>query len=212
MEPEELEQIPWANLVAEQTDGIEKRIYAGVGVVGLLVVLILAMRMFGGGGQPVPPHVESFPSVSAAATVVEVVPTPSPMVVAEADLRAEEAPVPVQASHDILAEVTAEWFVTDWFTRDGSGETVRSIRAVLSPDLRSMDLPHDEPDSGVVFVEWAKTIEIETISQVAVSVTVAYRSIRQTGEGFVRNPVEMVVVILDISEDSAMVTALPIQS
>lgn len=208
MESEELEQIPWANLVAEQTDGIDKRIYMGVGVVAILVVLIFGMRMFGGSGQPVPLPVESLPVVTA----VEITPTPSPMVVTEADLRADEAPVPVQASSNLLAEVTAEWFVTDWFTRDGSGETVRSIRAVLSPDLQSMDLPHDEPDADVVFVEWAKTVEIETISQTTVGVTIAYRSIRQTDEGFVRNPVETVVVILDISDDSAMVTALPIQS
>lgn len=208
MESEELEQIPWANLVAEQTDGIDKRIYMGVGVVAILVVLILGMRVIGGSGQPVPLPVESLPAVTA----VEITPTPSPMVVTEADLRADEAPVPVQASSNLLAEVTAEWFVTDWFTRDGSGETVRSIRSVLSPDLQSMDLPHDEPDAEVVFVEWAKTVEIETISQTAVGVTIAYRSIRQTDEGFVRNPVETVVVILDISDDSAMVTALPIQS
>lgn len=208
MESEELEQIPWANLVAEQTDGIDKRIYMGVGVVAILVVLILGMRVFGGSGQPVLLPVESLPVVTA----VEIAPTPSPMVVTEADLRADEAPVPVQASSNLLAEVTAEWFVTDWFTRDGSGETVRSIRAVLSPDLQSMDLPHDEPDADVVFVEWAKTVEIETISQTTVGVTIAYRSIRQTDEGFVRNPVETVVVILDISDDSAMVTALPIQS
>ena len=208
MESEELEQIPWANLVAEQTDGIDKRIYMGVGVVAILVVLIFGMRMFGGRGQPVPLPMESLPAVTA----VEITPTPSPMVVTEADLRADEAPVPVQASSNLLAEVTAEWFVTDWFTRDGSGETVRSIRAVLSPDLQSMDLPHDEPDADVVFVEWAKTVEIETISQTTVGVTIAYRSIRQTDEGFVRNPVETVVVILDISDDSAMVTAVPIQS
>lgn len=208
MESEELEQIPWANLVAEQTDGIDKRIYMGVGVVAILVMLIFGMRMFGGSGQPVPLPMESLPAVTA----VEITPTPSPMVVTEADLRADEAPVPVQASSNLLAEVTAEWFVTDWFTRDGSGETVRSIRAVLSPDLQSMDLPHDEPDADVVFVEWAKTVEIETISQTTVGVTIAYRSIRQTDEGFVRNPVETVVVILDISDDSAMVTALPIQS
>lgn len=208
MESEELEQIPWANLVAEQTDGIDKRIYMGVGVVAILVMLIFGMRMFGGSGQPVPLPMESLPAVTA----VEITPTPSPMVVTEADLRADEAPVPVQASSNLLAEVTAEWFVTDWFTRDGSGETVRSIRAVLSPDLQSMDLPHDEPDAEVVFVEWAKTVEIETISQTTVGVTIAYRSIRQTDEGFVRNPVETVVVILDISDDSAMVTALPIQS
>lgn len=208
MESEELEQIPWANLVAEQTDGIDKRIYMGVGVVAILVVLILGMRVFGGSGQPVPLPMESLPAVTA----VEIIPTPSPMVVTEADLRADEAPVPVQASSNLLAEVTAEWFVTDWFTRDGSGETVRSIRSVLSPDLQSMDLPHNEPDAELVFVEWAKTVEIETISQTTVGVTIAYRSIRQTDEGFVRNPVETVVVILDISDDSAMVTALPIQS
>lgn len=208
MESEELEQIPWANLVAEQTDGIDKRIYMGVGVVAILVMLIFGMRMFGGSGQPVPLPMESLPAVTA----VEITPTPSPMVVTEADLRADEAPVPVQASSNLLAEVTAEWFVTDWFTRDGSGETVRSIRAVLSPDLQSMDLPHDEPDADVVFVEWAKTVEIETISQTTVGVTIAYRSIRQTDEGFVRNPVETVVVILDISDDSAVVTAVPIHS
>ena len=54
MESEEFEQIPWASLVAEQGEGIDRRIYLAVGVVGLLVIAIFGVRLLGGESQPPP--------------------------------------------------------------------------------------------------------------------------------------------------------------
>jgi len=204
MESEEFEQIPWANLVAEQTDGIDKRIYVAAGVVGILIVAVLGVRLLSVGGQPEPP-------APIAAEVTEPSPVeslpPTPMVAAEADLRADDA-APTDP-RDRLVEVSAEWFVTDWYTRDGSEETMRSIRAVLSSELLASPLPHEAEDLPGTFVEWAKTIETRSTADGSVEVTVGYRLIRETEDGFVREPVETVAVTIVRSEDSIQVVSLP---
>lgn len=207
MESEELEQIPWASLLADQAEGVDKRIYMAVGGVGILIVLVLAMKLLGGGAQPVPEAVALAPEV----TVAEVVAIETPMVIAEADLRAVAVAEPVAPTRDRLLEVTAEWFVTDWFTRDGSSETIQSVRSMLSSDLSIETLPHEQSDAEVVFVEWAKTVDVEVVEGDVSMVTVAYRSIRQTSEGFVRNPVETVVVAIEASDESLTVVSLPSQ-
>lgn len=207
MESEEFEQIPWANLVAEHTEGIDKRVYMAAGLVGLLVVAVLGMRLLGGGSQPVPPAPEAMetppPTVASTATV-----PPTSMVVAEADLMAEEPALAVPSIS--LVHVTAEWFVIDWFTRDGSEETIRSIRAALSPDVVAETIPHEIDGEPVTFVEWAKVIESNETDTDSIVVTVAYRAIHQTDEGFVRDPVETVTIELQRADDSVQVVSLPI--
>jgi hypothetical protein len=207
MESEEFEQIPWASLVAEQEEGIDRRVYLAVGIVGLLVIAVFGMRLVSGGSQPPPIEsaaVES-PTTSIVGTASEGGP-PTSMVIAEADLRVE-AQVPVETV-DRLVEVTAEWFVIDWFTRDGSEETVRSIRAALAPALEIDTIPHETDGESASFVEWAKTVESEP-SEDGIDVTIAYRAIRETEKGFVRDPVKTVLLSLQYDGLALVVSSLP---
>lgn len=206
METEEFEQIPWASLVAEQDDGVDKRLYLAVGLVGLLVIAVFGMRLVGGGAQPTPPQDAALsPQPSEPIVTPSSLTPPTSVVISEADLRAVELePLPTS---DHLTEVTAEWFVTDWFTRDGSAETVRSVRSALAPTVVVGALPHDDV-MAVTFVEWAKALESETTTE-GVEVTVAYRMIRQTDDGFVREPVATVVVELKRDGDDVTVVSLP---
>ena len=206
MESEEFEQIPWSSLVAQQDDGIDKRVYLAVGIAGALVIAVLGMRLVGGSTQPVPSQAVAIDPTPTPVVVEQPLSTPpTSMLIAEADLRAEEPPA--QASADRLTEVTAEWFVTDWFTRDGSEETIRSITATLAPGVLVDALPHETPEV-ITFVEWAKAIGSESTVE-GVKVTVAYRVITQTDAGFTREPVGMVDVTLSRDGDNVSVVALP---
>jgi hypothetical protein len=207
MESEEFEEIPWASFVGEQRDGIDRRVYLAVGVVGVLVVALFGMRLLGGSSQPVPPEAGLVePSATSAVTVESVPVPPTSMIIAEADLRAED-PVPAPTV-DLLAEVTAEWFVTDWYTRDGSAETVRSIRSALLPTLEVEAIPHETEGEPVTFVEWAKTIGSEATAD-GIDVTIAFRTIRETEDGFVRDPVRTVLLSLQYQDSAVLVSSLP---
>jgi len=201
MESEEFEQIPWANLVAEQTDGVDKRVYIAVGIVGVILIAVFGMRLLGGSSQPLP----SLPITAEVPPSTMAESTP-PTVIAEADLRADDASA--MDSADRLVEISAEWFVADWFTRDGSDETIRSIKAALSETIVLDAMPHETEGEPVTFVEWAKTIRSE-VTPNGVDVTIAYRAIRETNEGFVRDPVATVVVSLVRTGDRVMVVSLP---
>jgi hypothetical protein len=208
MESEEFEQIPWASLVAEQESGVDTRVYIAVAAIGLLVIGVFGMRVVGGASQPQPPQSPSIEATQATTASVEPerIP-PTSLVIAEADIRAEE-PAPISTA-DRLTEVTAEGFVSDWFTRDGSPETVRSIRATLSASVALDTLPHDEEGVPVTWVEWAKTIASEATPD-GTELTIAYRAIRETDDGFVRDPVATVVVSVVRNGDDVEVVALPL--
>ena len=208
MESEEFEQIPWASLVAEQESGVDTRVYMAVAAVGLLVVGVFGMRLLDSGSQPEPPPSANIEVTQVTSTPIEPVQaSPTSPVIAEADIRAEEpATVPAE---DRLAEVVAEAFVADWFTRDGSPETVRSIRAALSASVAPDVLPHDEQGAPVTWVEWAKTIASEATPD-STELTIAYRAIRETDDGFVRDPVTTVMVSVVRNGDDVEVVALPL--
>ncbi len=89
----------------------------------------------------------------------------------------------------------------------GSPETIRSIREALATSVVVPSLPHDDVQEAS-FVEWAKAIASETTPE-GVEVTVAYRAIRETEEGFVRDPVSTVVVELEREGEYVSVTRLP---
>lgn len=208
MESEEFEQIPWASLVAEQETGVDTRVYIAVAAVGMLVVGVFGMRLLGSGSQPEPPQSANVEVTQATSAPIEPAPaSPTSPVIAEADIRAE-APAGVMAE-DRLTEVVAEAFVADWFTRDGSPETVRSIRAALSASVAPDALPHDEQGAPVTWVEWAKTIAAEATPD-ATELTIAYRAIRETDDGFVRDPVATVVVSVVRTGDEIQVVGLPL--
>lgn len=218
MDAEEYEQIPWANLVADAQPGIDKRVYIAGGILAAIVVLFIGARAFGGG------------------TVIQAAPAPEPVAVADAtpfDLGPDSpfappplAPIVSVSEADLMAGVgetfgdpsasgnetpklIAEWFVTDFFTRDGSAETLASLESVLAGDETAAELPHREHDGFGAFVEWAKTFDVVD-HETGVEVSVAYRTVHEEEGGFVRDPVRAVSVVLTVGPDGWLVDALPL--
>jgi hypothetical protein len=211
MEAEEYEHIPWSNLVADTQPSIDRRLYLVGGGIAVIVILIFAFRMFGsaapvGIAQPV---TVSSPVTGSPveANVPEAVAAPPEVVssVTEADLMAAGAD-PSTERIDV-AEFFAEWFVTDFYTRDGSSETLTSLRAVVSESIAA-ELPHGDPDASDAFVEWARAFHTEDHGA-TVDVSVAFRSVHAVDGGFVRDPVEAVTITLANVEDHWTVQALP---
>ena len=201
MESEEFEQIPWSGLVAQAQPTVDPKWYAAGGVVAAIVIVLLVMRMLSGSAAPeiVPVlAVESPSQLPAPTAVVE-----PPSVVAdgaitegaitEADLMAIDEPDFTQGAVDIQRFV-AEWFVTDFFTRDGSAETIASLEAALSDGASAVSLPHHEDDGAETFVEWARAFAYEYSANGLVDVSVAFRTVHRSEDGFVRDPVRAVIV------------------
>lgn len=214
MESEEFEQIPWSNLVAEVKPPVDRRIYLVAGGVGVVVLLILAMRTFGSAGvaagepQPVPTTVtvtEVAIDPAVPSTIVEPVAAPVGSV-SEADLLAVGG-VSSNANGFEVASFTAEWFVTDFYTRDGSPATLASLRAMMAQSSAA-DLPHLDEDVGDAFVEWARAFRVDD-NGATIDVSVAYRAVHAVPDGYVRDPVNAVVVTLALEDGRWMVQSLP---
>ena len=215
MESEEYEQIPWANLVADAQPTIDKRLYIVGGVVAMIVAIVLVTRMSSPGGSGPPPVSEGLahapvPQTQNLTVATDPTSIETPVaVVTEADLMASIEPNPIAPNTfipDTRLVVVAEWFVTDFFTRDGSNATVESLKARLAPDMAS-DLPHHNPDEEQ-FVEWAKVFSVDEADP-GYEVLVAFRTVHRTDSGFVRDPVRAVAVRLLADGDSWIVAGLP---
>jgi hypothetical protein len=211
MESEEYEQIPWSNLVADTQPSIDKRLYVLGAGVAVIVVLILAIRMFGS-STPVPTADPVSASVAVPTSAVDDL-TPVTVVdpqepvgsVTEADLMAAGGGDP--NTHLELAEFFAEWFVTDFYTRDSSPETLTSLQAVVSESIAA-ELPHGDQDATDAFVEWARAFRTDDHGA-TVDVSVAFRSVSAVEGGFIRNPVGAVTITLVNTDDRWTVQALP---
>jgi hypothetical protein len=206
MEKEELEEIPWSSLVAHAEDGVDRRWYFVAGVVGVAIVAFLGLRVIApSGGQPVPPQLAATAEVTTTTASGGSVSSPT-LVVAEADLVGDvpALPLPVTAR--------AEWFVTDFYTTDGSAETLASVRAALIPDLAGVELPHDadEPLSET-FVEWARSYDVEDLGDGSYAVVVAFRTIAASVDGFVRLPVRAVSVVVVETDGAGAIGTLPVE-
>jgi len=225
MEREELDQIPWSQLAIEADDGVDRRWYIVGIAVGLVVVAVLAFRLLSGGsGQP-DPSAAGGPDagVSPGTPVEETTPTIPAGAVDAGEATSTELPVdPVAGGRAITEEqltvadttpdvekvAVAEWFVTDLFTIDGSPETAAAVRARLSPELLEDPLTHDDPDAAETFVEWARAFHIED-APTGPMISVAFRTIRRTDAGYVREPVRAAVVPLASVDEEWLVTAWP---
>ena len=208
MDSEEFEQIPWSALVAEQNDGVDRRVYLAIGLVGIVIAVVLGVRLFGSSAaQPSPPAAADPQPVVA----VDRTTSTAGVIVSEADLMAGEPDV-LRGDDDLELMAIAEWFVTDYFTTDGSPETVRSIRSLFSAIVIQSDLPHDaEPAPAVTYVEWAKATGIRFVADEEVELKVAFRTITDSGDGFERDPVRAVAVTVLLSPGSAGVAGPPIE-
>ena len=225
MEREELDQIPWSQLAIEADDGVDRRWYIVGIAVGLVVVAVLAFRLLSGGsGQPDPSAARGPLGDASVGTPVEDTAATIPAEAVQADdATSVEVPADPMAGDRAITEaqltvgdttpdaeevVVAEWFITDLFTIDGSPETAAAVRARVSPELLDDPLAHDDPDAVETFVEWARAFRIED-APTGPMISVAFRTIRRTDAGYVREPVRAVVVPLVSVDEQWLVTAWP---
>ena len=212
MESEEFEKIPWSGLVAQAQPAVDPRWYIAGGVVGAIVIVLLAMRMFTGASPPpVAPIIASdqLPVETVPVVAVEPVVAVGDGVITEADLMAVDPPLSDQGDPLIVGFV-AEWFVTDYFTRDGSTETISSLEAVLADADVASTLPHLGDSAEETFVEWARAFAFEYPEEGLAEVSVALRTVHRGEDGFVRDPVRAVSVEIAGWETDPTVTGLPV--
>lgn len=203
MESEEREQIPWSSLVAEPDRVLDRRWLTAAVLVGVVAIVGVAFSLRDR-GQPPAPSDDAIETSAPSVNAIE--PSPS-MVVTEDQLTAD--PALAHGPDDLLViAARAEWFTMDFFTVDGSTETMRSIRAALAHDLRAVPLPHDELGPQT-FVEWARTVQIDHVGGDAYQVTVVFRTIRASDTGFDRDPVRAVSFEVATSEGKVAVARMP---
>lgn len=182
---EQVEQIPWSELLAEEQRSRPWLGYVAVALVAALALGFIVSQLFGRSTEPEAAAV-STAAVNPASTVV----LPSPAIYSEADLLAA---LPDQEAAAAVSR--AEWFVTDYFTVDGEAD--RSVQV----DAGLAEVPAADPTgAGVSYVEWARAVRAEPLGDHRFRVTVAFRTL--SGEGtYTRNPVRAVAVT--IATDSA---------
>lgn len=214
MDSEEFEQIPWSGLVAQAQPSVDPRWYAVGGVIGAVVIVLLVMRMFSGSGPPdvspvlaadAPPEL----SVPLVTTVVEPPTVVTEGAITEADLMAIDEPGVVTEDVNVQ-RLIAEWFVTDYFTRDGSAETIASLEAALAGADAAAELPHHGDDGIETFVEWARAFAYEFTGEDLVDVSVAFRTVHREDDVFVRDPVRAVVVGISNWSVNPVVAGAPV--
>lgn len=215
MEPEEFEHIPWSNLVAEHRGQRVKLLYVVAAVIAAAVIGFVGIRWLSGPqhgpvpGEAAPTTVaddgshpaEAAPPFSTPATAAVADP------VSEADLQATAPDTDGE-----VARMRAEWFVTDFFTVDGSPATAADVARAFVVDASLPPLPQDAHEADdVSFVEWARAYGIEALAADRYLVDVAFRSIHRSGsEAFRRGPVHAVAVTVVVGDGAAAIAELPI--
>lgn len=204
--PEDVESVPWSELLDTTDPSDERRrvAYLAVGLVGAVVLGAVIARVW---WSPSPPTIVA-PASSVAASIegsegsttsVATLPLYS-----EADLMADP-PDPAARS----AVVRAEWFVSDFFTADyeptGSGD----VRSALPGSAELPALPQDG-SGGISYVEWARAFKVEEVGDGTYLVSVLFRALGAPADGsFVRLPVRAVQVHVDVLGDGAAILDLP---
>ncbi len=193
VEEEHLDSIPWSSLV-HQTRDRPWLVYVAAGAVVALVVGVLAARSL---GAPVTaPVAETTPP---PATIAAVPPASQPL--SEADLRADLQPGEAGAE---AAAMRAEWFVTDYFTRDGAGGRDAELAGALGRPI------HTAASGATTYVEWARAWETVPEGDGRYRISVAYRSITAVEAVFERGLVRGVSVRVQVgAEGGTRVVDLP---
>lgn len=201
-EREELEHVPWADLMAEAEpeDRRRKTIYLGVAIAGAMVLGVIVARTWW--AAPSAP-VTVAPGGDAPLAVTTLPEVPELPLYREEDLMADP---PDPAAR--LAMVRAEWFVTDYFTADLEPSGSADIRAAL-PASVAADLSL-EVGEAVSYVEWARAYRVDEVGDGTYRVAVAFRTLGAPPDrGFSRQQVRAVEVLIAISGDGATVVDLP---
>lgn len=192
---EEHEEIPWSMLVDHDRRSRSRTLYIGAAVIVALVVVITGIRWVNG-------HRHGPSEAVALVTSTTTVPPPTTTVVSEADLMAIEP-----AADRLAAIARAEWFVTDYFTIDGS--PAPEFLDAFTNDAELPDLPPLTGESAVSFVEWARATAVRSHPGGYV-VTVLYRTLYESDEQrFERSPVRGVDVIVIVDGERTAIAELP---
>jgi len=208
-EREEVEHVPWADLMAE-TDPEDRRrrtiqLVAGFVGAALLGAVVARSWWSPGAAPPIAP-----PSTAVVAEETEL---PDPTLpdlsgvplYSEADLMATPPDPAARA-----AVVRAEWFVTDYFTADLEPDGSADVRAALPTGAILPAFPQDGGES-ISYVEWARAFDVEQLEGGRYRVSVVFRTLGAPPErGFTRQPVRAVSVVVAVNEaGGATVVDLP---
>ncbi|MCP4225606.1 MAG: hypothetical protein GY773_19905 [Actinomycetia bacterium] len=196
VDEEHFDSIPWSSLLP-QTQERPWLVYVAAGAVVALVVGVLAARSLRTAAPGTDP-VETVTTLFAAPTASS---PPTSRPISEADLRAEIQP---GVSGSVAAAMRAEWFVTDYFTRDGAGGRDAELAGALGR------LPPEVSTDVTTYVEWARAWETVTERDGRYRVSVAFRAITATDAGFTRGLVHGVAVRVQVGpEGGTRVVDLP---
>ena len=205
---EELEQVPWADLMADShpEDRRRRALYLAAGLLGAMVLGVLVARSWWSPG--------SLPPVAPGTTLID-----DEVAAAETSLP-DLSGLPLYSEADLMADppdpgaraavVRAEWFVSDYFTADLEPDGSADVRAALPSGAVLPDFPQDG-GTGISYVEWARAFAVEPAEDGNYLVSVAFRTLAAPPErGFSRQPVRAVSVLVAVSDGGgASVLDLP---
>jgi len=212
---EEVEHIPWGELLTSPDDGRRRMIDLAAGALGAVVLGMVLARLFSSAPDPAPVAVEApvataAPQVSVVTVPVAVPETtsatttsttvPAPILYREADLMAFPPEWEARA-----AAARAEWFVTDFFTADLEPNGVADVRGALPAGVMLPEMPQDGA-VGLSYVEWARAAWVEAGPDGIYRVRVVYRMLGAPPDrGFQRLPVRAVEVRVAVSDSGGTV-------
>ena len=214
-EHEEVESIPWSELLPQETDARRRMVYLAAGAIGALVLGILVARAFMSPSEavvPVAPTVETVATTTSSSTTtiattttlalqgpLPTIPVPAPLY-SEADLMAFPT-----GTEERTAVARAEWFVTDYFTADLEPNGSADVLVALPAGVDLPELPQDAA-SALSYVEWARAFRVEEADLGVYRVGVVFRTLGAPPDrGFYRLPVRAVEVTVAVSSDGGSV-------
>ena len=186
-------------LVEQDRHGRRRTLYLAAAAIVAVVVGFTGIRFFEGqrhGEDTAGPAPTATPAAAAARTTTTTL-------LSEADLIAVD---PSLATLAVVAR--AEWFVTDYFTIDGS--PAPDLQAAFPTDAALPALPHSASDGRVSFVEWARAYDVRQ-HQEGFVVTVLFRTLFEGEDGiYSRSPLRAVDVIVLVRDRMTAIGDLPI--
>ena len=81
----------------------------------------------------------------------------------------------------------------------------------MSASAANVTLPHTaDPQPAATYVEWARTVRLRSAGDDTVEVDVVFRTITETEDGFVRDPMSAVVVTMRLAAPDVGVIGVPV--
>ena len=222
---EQFASIPWSSLAPAKDAGRNRAILLALTVVlGVVIGVVGGNLLRGGGGTatvitlaPVAvPAIDAPQAIGIPEPAPEAMPIPTIRQPDEAD-RAVPAPPRLYSEADLMAVLPeeevrvavmrAEWFVTDFFTVDGSNAGHTDVVAALGGSLDA-PIPHAGQGQGISYVEWARSYLVEPIGPARYRVSVAFRTLAGPDPADLeRTGVRAVAIEVHVGENGASVVA-----